>query len=122
MHRIDVRDRVKRLQKEPREDSRLEVDRLRRILKMDLIHLQSLHSALHPTASATVRRDAEDPHEESFNDSDDEAAGAHSEENPIIEQWDPELDLPPERIPLHLPSSYNTNTAAHPFHQAELAL
>jgi hypothetical protein len=123
LHRIDVRDRVKRLQKEPREDSRLEVDRLRRILNTDLIHLQSLHSALHPTASATAERDAEDLHEESFNDSDDEGAEAQSaEENRIIEQWDPELDLPPEHIPLHLPSSYNTNTTAHPLRQAELAL
>jgi hypothetical protein len=121
-HRINVRDRVKRLQKEPREDSRLEVDRLRRILNTDLIQLQSLHSALYPTASATVRRDAEDLHEESFNDSDDEDAEAHSFEDRIIEQWDPELDLPPERIPLHLPSSYNTNTTAHPLRQAELAL
>jgi hypothetical protein len=98
------------------------VDRLRQILNTDLIHLQSLHSALHPTASATVRRDVEEL-EESFNDEDDEDAEARfSGEDQIIEQWDPELDLPPERIPLHLPSSYDTNTTAHPLHKAELAV
>src|SRR5882757_1549920 len=61
-NRIDVRDRVKRLQKEPREDCRLEVERLRRILTTDLIHLQSLHSALNHTEST----DVEDSHGDSF--------------------------------------------------------
>jgi hypothetical protein len=121
--RINVRDRVKRLQKEPREDCRLEVERLRRILDTDLVHLQSLHSAVHQTASTTVRHVVEDPHEESFSDSDDEDAEAGpSGGEQVIEGRDPELDLPPERIPLHLPSSYNSKMSAHPFRQAELVL
>ena len=99
------------------------MERLRRILDTELKRLQSLHSALHQTASATVRNVVEDPHEESFNDSDDEDAEADpSGGDQIIEGRDPEQDLPPERIPLHLPSSYNTNTTAHPFRQAELGL
>jgi len=86
----------------------------------DLIHLQSLHSALHRTAS-TVRNIVEDPHEKSFNDSDDEDEEADSSGgDQILEGRDPELDLPPERIPLHLPSSHNTT--AHPFRKAELVL
>ena len=119
--RIDVRDRVKRLQREPREDCRLEVERLRRILDTQLIHLQSLHSALHQNTFATGGNVVENTHEAEFDDSDAEAD--HSGGSNIIDFGrDPELDLPPERIPLHLPSTYNTNTAAHPFRQAELSL
>jgi len=86
----------------------------------DLIHLQSLHSALHQTAS-TVRNIVEDLHEKSFNDSDDEDEEADpSGGDQILEGRDPELDLPPKCILLHLPSSHNTT--AHPFHKAELVL
>lgn len=99
------------------------MERLRRILDTELHHLQSLRSALHQAAPASVRNVVEDPHEESFNDSDDEGAEADpAGGDQIIEGRDPELDLPPERIPLHLPSSYNTNTATHPFRRAELGL
>jgi len=99
------------------------VERLRRILDTELNHLQSLRSALHQAASAAVRNVVDDPHEETFNDSDDEDAEADpSGGDHIIEGRDPELDLPPERIPLHLPSSYDTNTTTHPFRQAELGL
>jgi hypothetical protein len=96
------------------------VERLRRILTTELIHLQSLQSALHQTAPTTARNDFEDPHEESFNDDDTEADPLG--EDQIIEGRDSELDLPPERMPLNLPSSHNTNTTAHPFHQAEYVL
>ena len=118
--RINVRDRVKRLHKEPREDCRLEVERLRQILTTELIHLQSLQSALHQTASTTVSNAVEDPHEESFNDDDGEVDP--SGEDQLSDERDSELDLPPERMPLNLPSSYNTNATAHPFRQAELGL
>ena len=96
------------------------MERLRRVLDTELIHLQSLHSALHQTTSATVRNVVEDLHEESFNDEDDEDTQADTYGG--IEGRDPELDLPPELIPLHLPSSYNPNTTAVPFRQAELGL
>jgi hypothetical protein len=39
----------------------------------------------------------------------------------VVDASDPDLALPPERIPLHLPSSHNTTTQ-HPFHQAKLDL
>src|ERR1700674_3626258 len=71
-NRIDVRDRVKRLQKEPREESRLEVARLRQALTIDLIRLQSLQSNLNHTESTAP----EEPYAESFDISDDEAEEA----------------------------------------------
>lgn len=122
-NRIDVRDRVKRLQKEPREDCRLEVERLRRILTTDLILLQSLHSALTKTAS-TVRNDIEDPHDESFDDFDDQDGEADPfGKDQVLGGNDPDLELPPERVPLHLPSSHGTSTVTHhKLRQAELNL
>jgi hypothetical protein len=117
-NRIDVRDQVKRLQKEPREDCRLEVEQLRRILTTDLIMLQSLHSALNNTGS-TARNDVED-HDKSFEDFDDEDEDGAADPDEIVGGNDPDLDLPPERVPLHLPSSYDTPT--HTFRQAKLNL
>jgi len=118
-NRIDVRDRVKRLQKEPREDCRLEVERLRRILTTDLILLQSLHSALN---NAAARNDVEDPRNASFEEFDDDDGEAESfVAYEVFECTDPDLDLPPERVPLHLPSSHDT-PARHKFRPAELDL
>jgi hypothetical protein len=120
-NRIDVRDRVKRLQKEPREECRLEVERLRRKLTTDLIHLQSLQSTLNRTGF-TETDVVEEPREESFNDSDDDVGEADpSGQDQVVDASDPDLVLPPERIPIHLPSSHNT-TAHHPLRQAELDL
>lgn len=117
-YRIDVRDRVKHLQKEPREDCRLEVERLRRILTTDLIHLQSLHSALNHTEST----DVEDSHGDSFDDFDDEGEESNpSGQDQVLEGSDPNLGLPPERVPLHLPSSHES-PIHHLFRQAELDL
>ena len=122
MYRIDVRDRVKRLQKEPREDYRLEVERLRRILTTDLILLQSLHSALNNTPT-TVRNNVEDPLDESFEDfGDQDEEDDPSGQDQVLESNDPDLDLPPERVPLHLPSSHGTVVTHHRFRHAELAL
>ena len=119
--RIDVRDRVKRLQKEPREDCRLEVERLRRILTTDLIHLQSLHSALNHTG-LTVRNDVEDPHGESLDDFDDEGEEADPDgRDQVFDGSDPDLGLPPEHVPLHLPSSQES-PIHHSFCKAELDL
>lgn len=119
--RIDVRDRVKRLQKEPREDCRLEVERLRRILTTDLTHLQSLQSNLSNTRY-TETDAVEEPYDELFNHSDDEDGEADPNgQDHSVDASDYDLGLPPERIPLHLPSSHNTTTN-HPFRQAELGL
>jgi hypothetical protein len=47
-YRIDVRAQVKFLQNDPREESRLEVEKLCQSLTMDLIHLQTLSVIDHP--------------------------------------------------------------------------
>jgi hypothetical protein len=120
-NRIDVRDRVKRLQKEPREEFRLEVERLRRTLTTDLIHLQSLRSILNQIGF-TETDVVDEPHEDSFNDSDDDVGEADSSGQDQVVDGDPDLGLPPERIPIHLPSSHNTTTTRHPLRQAELNL
>jgi hypothetical protein len=119
-NRIDIRDRVKRLQKEPREDCRLEVERLRRILTTDLIHLQSLHSALNQTG-ARPRYNADDQPDESFDNFDEDGEADPSGQDQVLEGSDPDLDLPPERVPLHLPSSHVSPTQ-RPFGRAELNL
>jgi hypothetical protein len=119
--RLEVRDRVKRLQKEPREDCRLEIERLRKSLTTDLIHLQSLQSNLNHTGF-TATGIVEERYEESFNDSDDEVGETDpSGRDQLVDASEPDPALPPERIPLHLPSSHNTTTH-HPFRQAELDL
>ena len=112
-----MRDRVKRFQKEPREDSRLEVERLRRILTTDLVHLQSLHSALSNTGS---RNDVEDPPDKSFDNFDEDGEAEPLEHFQILDT-DPDLGLPPKRVPLHVPSSHDSPTQ-HSFCRAELDL
>ena len=115
--RIDVRDRVKRLQKVPREESRLEVERMRQALTTDFMRLQSLQ----PDLNLTGTHDFVDPHAESFDNLDEEVG--------IPEPFGPDQSqdasnpntIPPECRPLHLPSSHNTATN-HPLHQVELTL
>jgi hypothetical protein len=64
----------------------------------------------------------EEPHDELFDDSDEEVEEADpSDPDQLVDASDPEIVLPPERIPLHLPSSYTTTTN-HPFRKAELDL
>lgn len=65
----------------------------------------------------------EEPFDESFDNLDDEVA-VSDPSGEVSVPSDPEhLSLLPERRPLHLPSSYGTNTAAnHPLRQAELSL
>jgi hypothetical protein len=122
LNRIDVRDRVKRLQKEPREESRLEVERLRQALTTDLTHLQSLQSNLNHNG-LTATADVDEPNAELFDNLDDEVGDPDpSEPDGLLDASNPDhLALPPERRPLNLPSSHNTTTN-HPFRQAELSL
>ena len=120
--RLDVRDRVQRLQQDPREESRLQVEWLRQAMTTDLIHLQSLQSEL-TNAVFTDTHDAEDPHAELFENLDDDVAEAEpAEPNQAAEQTDSEqFAVPPERRPLHLPSSHSS-PANHPLCQTELTL
>jgi hypothetical protein len=71
----------------------------------------------------TDRDTVEEPSEESFSDSDDEdRETAPSGGDQQGEESDPDLGIPPERIPLHLPSSHHAADAHHPFREAELNL
>lgn len=113
--------RVKRLQKEPREDCRLDVERLWRILTADLILLQSLQSNL-KNAKLTQTGNIEDLQHDLFEHSDDEIVDDNpSTQDPKDVANDPNDALPPERILVHLPSSHTTTTN-QPFQKAELAL
>jgi hypothetical protein len=68
--RIDVRARVKFLQNDPREESQLEVEKLRQSLTTDLIRPQTLSVIDHPGFSNTSG--LEDPQAELFEDLDDD--------------------------------------------------
>ena len=119
LNRIDVRDRVQRLQQDPREEARLEVQYLRQALTIDLIRLQLLQSNLNQTDS-TGTNDVEQPHAESFNNLDEEVGEAPSGDQSPDASYPDHLAVPPERRPLHLPSSQNSTH--QPLHQAELTL
>ena len=106
------------LQKEPREDSRLEVERLRRTLTADLTLLQSLQSNI-KNARLTQTGDIVEIQDEIFEDSDDEVGDDNASGRDGAN--DPNQGIPPERIPVHLPSSHTT-TANQPFRKAELGL
>jgi len=119
LNRIDVRDRLKRLQKDPREECRLEVEMLRQALTTDLVSLQSIQPTFHHTELLETY-DVEDPQAESFDDLGDEfgeAIPSGPDEASEIER----VAVPPELRALHLPSSYKKNDQ-HPLLQAELTL
>ena len=119
MNRIDIRDRVKRLQKEPREESRLVVERMRQALTTDFMRLQSLQPDIGYNPSTRV--DDDEPHHESFEnlDEDDEQSESEpSEPDQTKDTSNPNIE-PPERRPLHLPSSHH-NPTDHPLRRAEL--
>jgi hypothetical protein len=109
-HRIDVRERVKCYEKEPREECRLEIERLRESLTTDLIRLHSLQSKINH--AVIIEADGPGrPHDESCSGSDDDVGEAIPEPGAV----------PPECRLLHLPSSHNT-TINQPFRRAELNL
>lgn len=116
--RIDVRDRVKQLQKEPREEARQEVQILRQALTNDLQCLQSQQSNIIHAQLA----EPDDADLEAFDNLDNEIADSDpTDQIQVFEGPDPEqLGMLPERRPLHLPSS--SSTANHPLRQAELTL
>lgn len=89
LSRMDIQDRVRRLQQEPREDDKNEVERLRHILAADLISLES------STNSGMARNlaPAQD-HPAAFDGQGDEA------------EHDPIHFCPPEQRPIYLPSTH----------------
>ena len=120
INRIDIRDRVKRLQKELREESRLEVERMRQALTTDFMRLQSLQANLNHTEFIEINDIDESP-TESFDNLDEEIDEPRSSgPNQLPDPGDPGT-TPPEHRPLHLPSSHDTATD-HPLRQAELTM
>ena len=124
LNRIDVRDRVKQLQKEPREESRLEVEQLRQSLTTDLLRLQSLRSNHIELTEPDYLED--EPDVDLFDNLDDEVVEAdpsQTGQDQSNDERDADSDhsaLPPERRPLHLPS-HNANPH-HSLRKAELTL
>ena len=97
------------------------MERLRRALTSDLIHLNSLQPNLHHTQSTAMDHE-EDPHTESFDDLDDEVDADSSQPDQLPDAGDPDNPaIPPKRRPLHLPSSHST-PSDHPLYKAELTL
>ena len=115
--RIDIQDRVKRLKNDPREEARLEVERLRQCLTTDLILLQSSQPAFDQQVTLPPNiYDAED----SFDDIEDEdqEPDADADAASQLPQADDVTQL--EQKSLHLPSSHLPNE--HPLCQSELFL
>lgn len=96
------------------------MERLRQALSSDIIRLQSLQSKLNQPAFREPSDDVPEPLDELFDGSEDEIDPPRQDQLLHASEPDPSPNLPPERLPLHLPSSYNTPAANHPFRQAEL--
>ena len=109
---MEVWDRVTRLKSDPREEARLEVEKLRQALTTDLLSLQSLQSTLSYTA-ATNPNDTEEQDEESFDNLDDEVTEGSNATEPE------EIGIPPERRTIPMPSNQSHNRQ---YRLAELTL
>ena len=116
--RIDIRDRVRRLQKDPREEDRLEIERLRQALKVDLTHLRSIQSTSNETNSLEADN-ADDAEARLFDNLDDDAEQSEAEATIGSTESDHIVLIPPEHEELHLPSQSTNN---HPLRVAELSL
>ena len=120
MHRIEIQDRVHRLLKEPREEARLQVDRLRQSLITEFLHLQSFPQA-HQLQADSVDNDDDNP--SSFDDLDDVLCDTGSDvvpEDPRPSRIQESDLLPPERRAVILPSTHMPHDQA--LRKAELAL
>jgi hypothetical protein len=122
--RIDIQDRVRRLKKNPREDARLEVERLRDRLTHDFRVLQSFPQS-HQTRVAQGGSSL-DEHEipTAYDDLDDDRSDSGSE----VDTDEPgsgrtqskDKVIPPERQSVVLPSTHMPNNPG--LRRAELAL
>ena len=108
--RIDIQDRVRRLQKEPRESPRLEVERLRHDLTSQFLLLQSLRTP-------EDYRNISDPYDlddwssdDAFDHLDDDEIQPERQQNQ--RHSIPADILPPERRPIVLPSTHMPNADA----------
>ena len=98
------------------------MERLRQALITDLIHLESLQSAINHTQLLETD-DFDDPHAELFDNLDGDGGEADPcRPDELIDKSNTNhVILLPECRPLHLPSSHLTNNH-HPFRQAKLTL
>ena len=93
---------------------------MRQALTTDLLRLQSLQPDLDHTQSMEID-DVEEPFAESFDNLDEEAGEPDPSGPDQLQDASEPNTIPPERRPLHLPSSHNT-APDHPLRQAELTL
>jgi len=120
--RVDVQDKVRRLEKEPREEARAEVERLRQHLTAEFLLLHTLSTTIGEGNSAnTVMEDA-DP--TAFDNLDNELDNEPEPDTRARARGrkdsnHPEL-IPPERRPVVLPSTHLFD--GHPARKLELDL
>ncbi len=119
LNRIDVRDQLKHLEKDPREEDQLEVEMLQQALTTDLISLRSIQLTFHQTKLLETYN-VEDLHTESFDDQGDEVGEVNASGPDETGELN-HIAVPPECIPLHLPSLCKMNKK-HPLCQAKLTL
>ena len=108
--RLNIQDRVRRLQTEPREDERLEVERLRQSLAVEFLILQSFPKfRILPQSEDD---DVGEPDASSFDNLDEEptqAAPDQTSQGSRVGRPETNYEVPPERRPLVLPSSHMGN-------------
>ena len=103
-NRINIQDRVRGLQHEPRENARLEIEQLRQNLTAQFLLLQSLQIPLQDIVNSDGPSSDEDTLE-TFDDLDNEEVGPDSQST---QEYTSDL-LPPERRPVILPSTHMPN-------------
>ena len=116
--RIDIQDKVRRLKKEPREEARSEIERLRQVLTAEFLLLQALLNACGEGASnSNGPMEEGDPTAFANLDDDPEDPGPEARDRRVDVSKDVEV-LPPERRAIMLPSTHLPN--GHPDRKMEL--
>ena len=115
-HRIDIQDRVRRLQKQPREEARKEVERRRQRLATELLLLQSYQKTVETSRTLDASYDDE-MDVEAFDNLDNEEYHTDAESAPSRPSND---ESPPEEKLIVLPSTHLPN--GHPLRDIELDL
>ena len=119
--RLDIQDRVRRLLKDPREDARIEIERLRQNLAAEFLLLQSFTQI---NAVNTHENELEDTDANEFDDLDNDVNDASPDRPAELNgcgRIHAESDImPPERRPVILPSTHMPHNQA--LKKAELTL
>jgi len=119
--RIDIQDKVRRLEKEPREEARSEIERLRHILTAEFLLLQTLFNVHGEGGLVTGHMEEGDP--TAFDNLDDDPVDPGPEPDSRARRKDNPNDLevlPPERRTIMLPSTHFSEV--HPLRKLELTL